>query len=197
MLGVLALPVGYFALLNCSESFIHVGIVCCSWVAPHVFLWREQRSTWIGSRPSLLSLSAVEPRPPSTPPPTHLSDLSESLGRSSHQIIESNYPIKGQTSEPDIIYHGLAVLVSQSSELQELCESRDGRPGFSVLTSLMVSVDVKQYWNMLTHWSLICQPTSLVIKHHLKEVVSQSSELQELCESRVGRPVQTWWFLWT
>ena len=28
---------------------------------------------------------------------------------------------------------------------QELCENRDGRPGFSVLTSLMVSVDVKQY----------------------------------------------------
>ena len=29
--------------------------------------------------------------------------------------------------------------------LQELCESRGGRPGLSVLTSLMVSVDVKQY----------------------------------------------------
>ena len=28
---------------------------------------------------------------------------------------------------------------------QELCESRGGRPGLSVLTSLMVSVDVKQY----------------------------------------------------
>ena len=27
---------------------------------------------------------------------------------------------------------------------QELCESRGGRPGLSVLTSLMVSVDVKQ-----------------------------------------------------
>ena len=29
--------------------------------------------------------------------------------------------------------------------VQELCESRGGRPGLSVLTSLMVSVDVKQY----------------------------------------------------
>ena len=28
---------------------------------------------------------------------------------------------------------------------QELCESRGGRPGLSVLTSLMVSVDVKLY----------------------------------------------------
>ena len=31
------------------------------------------------------------------------------------------------------------------SVLEELCESRGGRPGLSVLTSLMVSVDVKQY----------------------------------------------------
>ena len=29
--------------------------------------------------------------------------------------------------------------------IQELCESRGGRPGLSVLTSLMVSVDVKQH----------------------------------------------------
>ena len=35
--------------------------------------------------------------------------------------------------------------------VQELSESRGGRPGLPVLTSLMVSVDVKQA--MLTHWS--------------------------------------------
>ena len=29
--------------------------------------------------------------------------------------------------------------------VQEVCESRDGRPGLSVLMSLMVSVDVKQH----------------------------------------------------
>ena len=29
--------------------------------------------------------------------------------------------------------------------VQELCESRGGRPGLSVLTSLLVSVDVKIY----------------------------------------------------
>ena len=31
------------------------------------------------------------------------------------------------------------------SVVQELCESRGGRPGLSVLTSLVVSVDVRQY----------------------------------------------------
>ena len=33
----------------------------------------------------------------------------------------------------------------QTLIVQELCESRGGRPGLSVLTSLLVSVDVKQY----------------------------------------------------
>ena len=41
----------------------------------------------------------------------------------------------------------------QHSGVQELCESRDGRPGLSVLTSLTVSVDVKQYWTVLRHRS--------------------------------------------
>ena len=31
------------------------------------------------------------------------------------------------------------------SIVEELCESRGGRPGLSVLTSLLVSVDVKLY----------------------------------------------------
>ena len=37
--------------------------------------------------------------------------------------------------------------------VQELCESRSGRPGLSVPTSLLVSVDVKLYLTMLRHWS--------------------------------------------
>ena len=37
--------------------------------------------------------------------------------------------------------------------VQELFESRGGRPGLSVLTSLMVSVDVRRYWIVLRHWS--------------------------------------------
>ena len=38
--------------------------------------------------------------------------------------------------------------------VQELCESRDGCPGLPALLSLTVSVDVKQHWTMLTHWSV-------------------------------------------
>ena len=37
--------------------------------------------------------------------------------------------------------------------VQELCESRGGRPGLAVLTSLLVSVDVKLYRTLLRHWS--------------------------------------------
>ena len=37
--------------------------------------------------------------------------------------------------------------------VQELCESRGGRPGLSLLTSLLVSVDVKIYCTVLRHWS--------------------------------------------
>ena len=33
----------------------------------------------------------------------------------------------------------------KESRAQEVCESRGGRPGLSLLTSLIVSVDVKQY----------------------------------------------------
>ena len=49
-------------------------------------------------------------------------------------------------------------------EIEELCESRGGRPGLSVLTSLTVSVDVK---------------------HH---VYNKCTLMSELCESRGGRP---------
>ena len=43
--------------------------------------------------------------------------------------------------------------INSSFGVQELCESLGGRPGLPVLMSLMVSVDVKQHWTMLTHWS--------------------------------------------
>ena len=44
-------------------------------------------------------------------------------------------------------------LAQHSFIVQELCESRGGRPGLSVLTSLLVSVDVKIYCTVLRHWS--------------------------------------------
>ena len=39
----------------------------------------------------------------------------------------------------------LFLFVCSDLIVQELCESRGGRPGLSVLTSLLVSVDVKDY----------------------------------------------------
>ena len=39
----------------------------------------------------------------------------------------------------------LYTLYARSFIVQELCESRDGRPGLSVVTSLLISVDVKLY----------------------------------------------------
>ena len=62
----------------------------------------------------------------------------------------------------------LSMVIPKRLIVQELCESRGGRPGLSVLTSLLVSVDVKIYCTVLRHWSqlaLICLMTSEDIKH--------------------------------
>ena len=40
---------------------------------------------------------------------------------------------------------GIIRMLCFSLRVQELCESRGGRPGLSVLMSLTVSVDVKQH----------------------------------------------------
>ena len=48
--------------------------------------------------------------------------------------------------------------------VQELCESRGGRPGLSVLTSLLVSEDVKLYWTVLRQWSQLVPNTSTDIR---------------------------------
>ena len=48
-------------------------------------------------------------------------------------------------SAPAINQHEDRVALSLQTRVEELCESRGGRPGLSVLTSIMVSVDVKQY----------------------------------------------------
>ena len=45
----------------------------------------------------------------------------------------------------EALYLGVEELRSIGVIVQELCESRGGRPGLSVLTSLLVSVDVKIY----------------------------------------------------
>ena len=50
--------------------------------------------------------------------------------------------------------------------VQELRESQGSRPGLSVLTSLLVSVDVKLYWTMLRHWSQLVPNMSTDIWGH-------------------------------
>ena len=62
-------------------------------------------------------------------------------------------------------------------QVQELCESRGGRPGLPVLMGLMFYVDVKprQHWTMLTHWSH-CFP-SISVRHPPRTVSSTSSSL--------------------
>ena len=56
--------------------------------------------------------------------------------------------------------------VTSLSHSSKLCESRGGRPGLAVLTSLMVSVDIKLYWTMLRHWSQLVPNMSSDIRGH-------------------------------
>ena len=60
-------------------------------------------------------------------------------------------PCSGADADPkyeQMLPVGMKLLI-----VQELCESRGGRPGLSVLMSLLVFVDVKLYSTMLRHWS--------------------------------------------
>ena len=52
--------------------------------------------------------------------------------------------------------------------VQELCEteSQGGRPGLSVLNSLLVSVDLKNYQTVLRHWSQLVPNMSTDIWGH-------------------------------
>ena len=58
--------------------------------------------------------------------------------------------------------------VSQTPDIivQELCESCGGRPGLSVLTSLLASVDVKIFLTVLRHWSQLVPNKSADIRGH-------------------------------
>ena len=60
---------------------------------------------------------------------------------------------KGSYITNTLVFPNMLISVSIQCEanregpviVQELCESRGGRPGLSVLTSLLVSVDIKNY----------------------------------------------------
>jgi len=68
--------------------------------------------------------------------------------------------------------------------VQELCESRGGRPGLSVLTNLLVSVEpcyIEPWFGIGHNLSLICQLTSEDIKHHFTIIIRAQER------SRAGR----------
>ena len=50
--------------------------------------------------------------------------------------------------------------------VQELCESQGGCPGLSILISLTVSVDAKQQWTVIQHWSQFVPNMSTNIRGH-------------------------------
>ena len=64
-------------------------------------------------------------------------------------IIKGRCVQHGRTGTPVVVVRSHLPSSSQPKLLdiivQELCESRGGRPELSVLTSLLVSVDVKNY----------------------------------------------------
>ena len=115
---------------------------------------------------------------------------------------------KQKTNQKTTWYGCIMILLkNQPSTLirvQELCESRGGRPGLSALMSLTVSVDVKQHWTMLRHrsqfvsnmlprtWSSIY----IIIIIDFKESISQpltfkSQAISQLVYQSVGRTDQT------
>ena len=71
---------------------------------------------------------------------------------------------------PFIYWQPLIQVENESSKyhhiVQELWESRGGRPELSVLTSLLVSMDVKNYWTVLRHWSQLVPNMSTDIWGH-------------------------------
>ena len=66
------------------------------------------------------------------------------------------------------LHNSINVLLKNQLQIivQELCESRGGRPGLSVLTSLLASVDVKIYCTVLRHWSQLVPNMSTDIWGH-------------------------------
>ena len=64
----------------------------------------------------------------------------------------------------DVKHH--VYLLTKIDRVQELCESRGGRPGLSVLRSLTVSVDVKQHRTMFRHWLQFVPNMSTDIRGH-------------------------------
>ena len=89
---------------------------------------------------------------------------------------------KKLTVSVDVKHH---VYLEETGIVQELSESRGGRPGLSVLTSLLDSVDVKLYWTMLRHWSQLVPNMST---EHLR-TLSNTTYLEETGKGHAETPV--------
>ena len=74
--------------------------------------------------------------------------------------------IQGTQDLPQVLPYWRMPPSGMSRIVQELCESQGGHLGLSVLTSLMVSVDIKQYWTRLTNWSQLVPNMSTDIPGH-------------------------------
>ena len=119
------------------------------------------------SPPRPLPMSVSSQWHPLSPPPHHffffflfyIADIFLIL------CLFDGYVLHPPAPPPPSLYVSLSVSLP-SSIVQELCESRGGRPGLSVQTSLLASVDVKNYWTKLTHWSQLVPNTSADIRGH-------------------------------
>ena len=72
----------------------------------------------------------------------------------------------------------IIISLKNTAIVQGLCESRGGCPGLSVLTRLRVSMDLKQYWTMLRHWS------QLVPVNRHPRTLSNTTEPSTQCKWR-------------
>ena len=79
------------------------------------------------------------------------------------------------------------------SRVQELCESRGGRPGLLVLMSFMVPVDVKQHWTINTHWSQFVPNMSDRHLRTLSSTTSSSVVHRSLIATLKGRVIGGVW----
>ena len=80
--------------------------------------------------------------------------------------LDTHWTPHGTTLSASISKFSKLASITADVRVQELRESRGGRPGLHVLKSLMVSVDVKQHWIMLRHWSWFVPNMSTDIRGH-------------------------------
>ena len=137
-------------------------LVACPTVSPHVYMLSRLH---VHCYPSLLQLLSGF-RVFSDGTKLKQNEAQSASAESTHKGVKWRwiYVTQVQQQRPEtptvtLTWHGCRYKVHKLYQryilniVQELCESRGGRPGLSVLTSLLVSVDVKIYCTVLRHWS--------------------------------------------